>query len=239
VKELQKVFNYSDIEVRTVIKDGEPWFVAKDVCNVLELDNVTRAIERLDEDEKGLTSIQTLGGQQEVNMVTESGLYNLIFTSRKEEAKQFRRWVTNEVLPSIRKTGRYELPASTKQLQIKLDYITGDSINKTPEQRKNAIHRIASEFIDNECAKIDYKTLEHTEHFNRFMESRCIFVYRSEIDVDIFYRSYLDYCKTVTDYPYFKSDIIEKVSSLDRKISYHKESNSFSGIKFIFDPEGF
>lgn len=107
---LAKVFEFQRNEIRTIIKDSEPWFVAKDVCNILGLDNVTMALKKLDEDEKGVNIIETLGGKQEVNTVNESGLYNLIFRSNKEEAKQFKRWVTHEVLPSIRKTGSYSLP---------------------------------------------------------------------------------------------------------------------------------
>lgn len=111
MNQLSNVFSYSGQQVRTVVINDEPWFVAKDVCDILELTNVTRGIERLDDDEKGLTTIQTLGGFQELNVVNEAGLYNLIFTSRKDEAKQFKKWVTHEVLPQIRKTGSYVNPA--------------------------------------------------------------------------------------------------------------------------------
>ena len=92
--------------VRTVMKDGEPWFVAADVCSVLEHTNARMAVGRLDDDEKGVTNVDTPGGDQASLIVNESGLYNLIFTSRKPQAKAFRRWVTAEVLPAIRRTGR-------------------------------------------------------------------------------------------------------------------------------------
>lgn len=97
-------------DVRTLIIDDEPWFIAKDICCVLDLSNVTRAIERLDEDEKGFTTIQTLGGPQNVNIINESGMYALVLSSRKPDAKDFSRWVRKEVLPSIRKTGSYTMP---------------------------------------------------------------------------------------------------------------------------------
>ena len=101
------VFNFQDQhEVRTVIRNGEPWFVAKDICDILELTNPTVAIESLDDDER---SKYFLGRQGEVNIVNESGLYALVFKSRKPEAKAFRKWVTSDVLPTIRKTGRYEM----------------------------------------------------------------------------------------------------------------------------------
>ena len=104
--------------VRVVMIDGEPWFVAADVCRVLGLTNPTVAIESLDEDEKRKIPESrvvvdpkfNLGSDfREVNIINESGLYALIFSSRKPEAKKFRKWVTHEVLPSIRKTGTYSV----------------------------------------------------------------------------------------------------------------------------------
>jgi prophage antirepressor-like protein len=93
--------------LRVVEKDGEPWFVAKDVCNALRIEQTGRALEKLDEDEKGVNPIHTLGGVQKMWIVSESGLYALILRSNKAEARVFRRWVTGEVLPEIRRTGRY------------------------------------------------------------------------------------------------------------------------------------
>ena len=102
-----QVFNYNDREVRTVQKDGEPWFVLKDVCAILGIGNVADVYARLDADEKGVGQIDTLGGRQNMNIINESGLYNVILRSDKPEAKPFRKWVTSEVLPSIRKNGGY------------------------------------------------------------------------------------------------------------------------------------
>jgi|HubBroStandDraft_1064217.scaffolds.fasta_scaffold00088_51 prophage antirepressor-like protein len=105
---LAAAFKFEDQPVRTVIKDGEVWFVVTDVCSVLEHGNPTKAILRLDQDEKDIVTVGTGGGAQEANVVNESGLYYLIVTSRKPQAKKFRRWVTREVLPSIRRTGSYD-----------------------------------------------------------------------------------------------------------------------------------
>ncbi|OQX16137.1 MAG: hypothetical protein BWK73_04550 [Thiothrix lacustris] len=104
-----QVFNFADgISVRTFLDaNGMPWFVAADVCSALELSNTSKAVSRLDDDEKGVTTGDTLGGKQELTTINESGLYSLIMTSRKEEAKKFKKWVTSEVLPTIRKTGSY------------------------------------------------------------------------------------------------------------------------------------
>lgn len=100
-------------KVRTVMKDGEPWFVASDVCESLELSNPTVSINRLDGDERAKFN---LGRQGEANIVNEYGLYNLILGSRKPEAKKFKRWITHEVLPSIRKTGSYRVSTLEQQM---------------------------------------------------------------------------------------------------------------------------
>ena len=102
--EIQLFQNPQFGEIRTVIKDGEPWFVAADVCEILGLTNATVALQKIDDDER---SKFNLGRQGEVNIVNEYGLYNLVLTSRKPEAKSFKRWITHEVIPSIRKHGGY------------------------------------------------------------------------------------------------------------------------------------
>lgn len=100
------VFNFNQNEVRTIVKeDGEIWFVLSDVCNVLEIGNVSMAASRLDAEEITLSTIE--GSHRPTNLVNESGLYSLVLTSRKPEAKQFKKWVTSDVLPSIRKNGGY------------------------------------------------------------------------------------------------------------------------------------
>ncbi len=101
-------FKFEAQEVRTLLVDDQPWFVAGDVCEALAIVNTARALSRLDDDEKGVHTVNTLGGAQNVSTLNESGLYSLILTSRKAEAKRFKKWVTSEVLPTIRKTGRYE-----------------------------------------------------------------------------------------------------------------------------------
>jgi prophage antirepressor-like protein len=99
-------FEFKSQQLRVVAdENGEPWFVASDVCAVLTIN--TEQTRRLDEDEKGLRTVQTPGGPQEMAVINESGLYSLILTSRKPEAKPFKKWVTSEVLPTIRKTGAY------------------------------------------------------------------------------------------------------------------------------------
>ncbi|MBR4000195.1 MAG: phage antirepressor KilAC domain-containing protein [Clostridia bacterium] len=108
------VFNSEEFgELRTIMIEGEPWFVANDVCTILDI-NRTQT-RRLDDDEKGVCSMHTPGGEQNVGIVNEYGLYNLILGSRKPEAKAFRRWITHEVLPSIRRHGVYATNSALKK----------------------------------------------------------------------------------------------------------------------------
>lgn len=114
-----EVFNFSQerMPVRAQIIVGEPWFVAKDVCRILEIAKYRDAVARLDDDERESVLMDTLGGTQQMVAVNESGLYHLIFQSRKPEARKFRRWVTSEVLPSIRRKGYYGVKA------VQADYL--------------------------------------------------------------------------------------------------------------------
>ncbi len=122
-------FDFQGKAVRTITKNGEVWFVAADACAVLEIGNTTDAVNRLDDDEKGVDSIETLGGPQKLNIVSESGLYSLIFTSRKPEAKAFRRWVTRVVLPTLRRTGQFDMRGKPSQGSPARDEIDGRARN--------------------------------------------------------------------------------------------------------------
>lgn len=107
MKDIQ-IFRYEDNDVRTMEINGEPWFVGKDVAAVLEYSNPRKALaDHVDQEDKGVTKCDTLGGVQELTIINESGLYSLILSSKLPTAKQFKRWVTSEVLPSIRKNGGY------------------------------------------------------------------------------------------------------------------------------------
>lgn len=111
-----KIFESPEFgQVRTTVIDGEPWFVAADVCRALDLGNPTRALDRLDNDERTLISIKGASNGKPVNGVNEPGLYSLVLGSRKPEAKAFKRWITHEVIPAIRKTGGYHVPQSPEE----------------------------------------------------------------------------------------------------------------------------
>ena len=108
-------FSFEKFTVRAINRNGEIWFVAADVGAVLGLTNVRASVALLDDDEKGVNTIDTPSGKQEMSIINESGLYALILRSRKPEAKRFRKWVTSEVLPAIRKTGAYSLTITKAQ----------------------------------------------------------------------------------------------------------------------------
>ena len=142
-----QVFNHEQFgQVRTVILNGEIWFVAADVCRALELSDTHKAVDRLDDDEKGTNSIPTLGGPQDMLTVNEPGLYALILGSRKPEARAFKRWITHEVLPQIRRTGAYVAgePADCSRIadmRAALDGIISDA------------HRLRASLPDSEAAR--------------------------------------------------------------------------------------
>lgn len=121
---LQVFYNEeTSVNLRTKVIGNEPWFIAQDICSILGLNNITKALAALDFDEKrGVTISNAVGNNQEVRAINESGLYHLIFISRKPEAKAIRRWVTGTVLPSIRRTGSYSIsnnrPESTNRLPL-------------------------------------------------------------------------------------------------------------------------
>lgn len=126
MNELQIFENKQFGQVRAIMKDGEPWFVAADVCKALEVGNPSQALTRLDDDEKFTTIISNDGaasGISSLAFVNEPGLYTLVLGSRKREAKSFKRWVTHDVVPSIRKTGAYMTPETIEKVLMNPDTI--------------------------------------------------------------------------------------------------------------------
>lgn len=135
MNELQIFENEEFGKVRTLVKDGEPWFVASDVCECLGLANPTVSVNRLDYDERAKFN---LGRQGWVNIVNEYGLYNLVLGSRKPEAKNFKRWVTHEVLPAIRKHGGYLTPDKVEEILTNPDSIIRLATQLKEERAKRA-----------------------------------------------------------------------------------------------------
>jgi prophage antirepressor-like protein len=129
------IFNYQQKQVRTVSKDNEPWWVLCDICEVLDLSTPSRVSERLEEDEVSSTHIiDSLGRNQEATIINESGLYNVILRSDKPQAKPFRKWVTGEVLPSIRKHGMYAKDELLDNPDLLIEVVT--QLKKEREEKK-------------------------------------------------------------------------------------------------------
>ena len=127
-----QTFNFMGTDVRVVMKDEEPWFIAKDVTDVLGFRNASDAIRTLDSDEKDTHIVRTLGGAQEMISISEAGMYTLALRSRKPQAKPFRRWVTHEVLPAINRTGSYAIPQTQLQTAAQIiEQICDDPITCT------------------------------------------------------------------------------------------------------------
>lgn len=124
--------------IRALAIDGEPWFVAKDVCEALGISNNRDALARLDEDEKGVALTDTPGGKQRVQTVNEPGLYTLVLSSRKPEARDFKRWVTHEVLPAIRRHGAYATAETAERLIADPDFAirTFEALRDERERRR-------------------------------------------------------------------------------------------------------
>lgn len=154
--------------IRAIEQNGEPWFVATDVCRALELGNSRQAMTRLDDDEKGVISTDTLGGEQKVSIVNEPGLYSLVLGSRKPEAKIFKRWITHEVIPSIRRNG---------------GYISGQE-NMTPEELMAAALIMAQKTIENQKTRLSAMTVQNqimqpkAEYFDELVDRNLLTNFR-------------------------------------------------------------
>lgn len=141
-QEILNNFDFEGQQVRTVMIEDEPWFVLPDVCKVLEISNSGNAKQRLDEEDKGIHTVDTPGGKQRTSVINESGLYDVIFMSRKPQAKSFRRWVTNEVLPSIRKHGVYMTEEVRQEAMVSPDFLREIAQTLEDEQRaREALER--------------------------------------------------------------------------------------------------
>ena len=157
------IFESADFgRVRSVLKDGAPWFVAVDVCKALGLNQVTRAMSRLDSDEGGLLEVphpQNADKTIEINAVSEAGLYHLILCSKKPEARAFKRWITHEVIPSIRKHGAY----MTDSLL--------DALEAHPEAVPEYLNRLRSENARNrELTRRLRLALPKAEYYDAFVD---------------------------------------------------------------------
>lgn len=139
MNELQIFKNNEFGEIRTVTKNNEPWFIATDVCSALDISNTSQALTRLDDDEKNTIILNEGIGNPNKSIVSEYGLYNLILASRKKEAKKFKRWITHEVIPTIRKHGAYMSSDVIEKTLSDPDYLIRLAINLKEEKAKRAL----------------------------------------------------------------------------------------------------
>lgn len=218
-------FGYDDQLVRTILIDNSPWFVANDVCAALDIKNPRHAISILDDDEKGVGKTDTLGGEQEMNIINESGLYTLIMRSNKPEAKRFRKWVTSEVLPSIRKNGVYDIAGSINDRLERIERALGDLA-----EFKSAILKITSE-----PKVIEYRTINsqldediYTFYKKHVDDSVPTAVYTKAIDVwDLF--------KYDTQAKYPKAEFLERFRAIYPQFTFEKNKNVgvFWGFRLV------
>lgn len=163
-----QIFNYNTTEIRTVSIGGEPWFVAKDVCDVLELANSRDATSKLDSDDVGITdTIDSLGRVQQTTIINEPGLYSLVMVSRKPEAKAFKRWITHEVIPAIRKTGSYTKPMTQAELLAAQAQVLVELERKT-----TAAYTLAEQTSDRVEAALDVFAAPSDKDWRQDMNAR-------------------------------------------------------------------
>ena len=173
--------------VRVVDVQVEPWFVAADVCKALEIEKTDRALSRLDDDEKGAHSVSTLGGKQKVAIVNEPGLYSLVLGSRKPEAKAFKRWISHEVIPSIRKHGAYMTPEKLREVILSPDVMIEVCMNLKAEQEKNKQLTAVNKALADEISTWDNRSILNA--LVRKISSKC-FGGNFQLGWNYFYKQY-------------------------------------------------
>ena len=147
--------------IRVLGTKDELWFVAIDVCKILKIKNSRDAVKRLDEDEKGVVKTDTLGGQQDLQVINESGLYTLILRSRTPEAKQFKRWVTHEVLPRIRKYGYYKLNNDERKFVAYKEI--AESLNTNVNDLDDSYAKMPRYRLEAEARRLKYEAKQEEE----------------------------------------------------------------------------
>ncbi|MBU8573788.1 BRO-N domain-containing protein [Bacillus pumilus] len=154
MNQFEKAFDYKGNNVRTFMRDEEIWFVAKDVCDVLGISNPTQALNRLDEDERAMFNI---GRQGNTNIVNEPGLYTLILSSRKPEAKQFKRWITHDVLPAIRKNGMYISEDATREQKLFTYDLLEETFRNCGIENLHELYKECVDYYKENKIRLDYK----------------------------------------------------------------------------------
>ena len=220
-----QIFNNPEFgEIRTVTIDNEPWFVGKDVAGALGYENPQKAVRtHVEVEDKGVTEMDTPGGKQNLAIINESGLYSLILSSKLPSAKKFKRWVTSEVLPAIRKTGTYSTMGQT--FSVKDAFKMVELINITPSDRLSMVgavlERAGIRVSDSpyEFHTTNQTANQTTPHTCNYAANRGVADFLGGVSVadkptsDI-YSQYLDYCSTYNIIPVSKiafSKIVNRI----------------------------
>lgn len=234
-----QIFTYNGNEVRTVQKDGEPWWVLKDVCEVLGISKYRDTAARLEDDERELIRVDTLGGAQEMLCVNESGLYNVILRSDKPEAKPFRKWVTSEVLPSIRRHGAYMTPETLEAAILNPDLLIRLCTALKDEQDKNKALQAANSTlaVDNQIMK------PKADYFDEIVDRSLLTNFREtakqlQIKEKEFIRFLLDRKYIYRDKKGKIQPYADKNSGLFEVKEFVNEKTGFSSTQTVITPKG-
>lgn len=235
-----QIFNYQNSEVRTVELNGEPWFVLKDVCEVLGISNHKMTAQRLDADEVSLTDLtDSMGRQQETTVINESGLYNVILRSDKPEAKPFRKWVTSEVLPFIRKHGAYMTPEILQAAILNPDTLIQLCQQIKAEQDKNAVLTAANSQLTVEKQIMQPKA----DYFDELVDRNLLTSFRETAkQLEIGEKSFIQF---LLDKKYIYRDkkgklmpYAEKNNGLFEVKECFNEKTQWSGTQTLVTPKG-
>lgn len=234
-----QIFTYNGNEVRTVQKDGEPWWVLKDVCEVLGISKYRDTAARLEDDEREPIRVDTLGGAQEMLCVNESGLYNVIIRSDKPEAKPFRKWITSEVLPSIRRHGAYMTPETLEAAILNPDLLIRLCTALKDEQDKNKALQAANSTlaVDNQIMK------PKADYFDEIVDRSLLTNFREtakqlQIKEKEFIRFLLDRKYIYRDKKGKIQPYADKNSGLFEVKEFVNEKTGFSSTQTLITPKG-
>lgn len=232
-----QIFTYNGNEVRTIQKDGEPWWVLKDVCDILEIKNATDVAKRLDVDEVARFNLGGLSG--ETNIINESGLYNVILRSDKPEAKPFRKWVTSEVLPAIRKHGAYMTPETLEAAILNPDTMIRLCTALKDEQDRNKALQAANSSlsVDNQIMK------PKADYFDELVERNLLTNFRETAkQLQIGEKKFISF---LLDRKYIYRDkkgkiqpYADKNSGLFEVKEFVNEKTGFSSTQTLITPKG-
>lgn len=235
-----QIFNYQNNEVRTVEMNGEPWFVLKDVCEVLGISHITDTAKRMDEDEVGQTEVtDSMGRKQSTYIINESGLYNVILRSDKPEAKPFRKWVTSEVLPSIRKHGAYMTPETLQAAILNPDTLIQLCQQIKAGQDKNAVLTAANSQLTVEKQIMQPKA----DYFDELVDRNLLTSFRETAkQLEIGEKSFIQF---LLDKKYIYRDkkgklmpYAEKNNGLFEVKECFNEKTQWSGTQTLVTPKG-